>query len=102
MTNTQNIGAIIIKLMEKENELKTAYIKAEEQNDRAYWEVLVWEKAYTESGDNEEVGQTLDEKYDKYSKTSEAMHEARDRVDAIEEALEALRKAAEAVEWLGL
>ena len=36
MTNTQNLGAIIIKLMEEEQKLKTAYEEAEEQNNRAY------------------------------------------------------------------
>lgn len=102
MTNTQNLGAIIVKLMEEEQKLKAAYEEAEEQNSRAYDRVLVWEEAYTTSGEDEEVGQKLDEVYDEYSEANDAMHEAEERVEAIEEALEALRKAAEAIEWLGL
>ena len=102
MTNTQNLGAIIIKLMEEEQKLKTAYEEAEEQNSRAYDRVLIWEKAYTISGEDKKVGQRLDEVYDEYSEANYAMHEAEERAEAIEEALEALRNAAEAIEWLGL
>lgn len=102
MTNTQNLGAIIIKLMEEEQKLKTAYEEAEEQNNRAYDRVLIWEKAYTTSGEDREVGQKLDEVYDEYSEANDAMHEAEERAEAIKEALEALRNAAEAIEWLGL
>lgn len=102
MTNTQNLGAIIVKLMEEEQKLKAAYEEAEEQNSRAYERVLVWEEAYTASGEDEGVGETLDKVYDEYSEANEVMHEAEEQVEAIEEALEALRKAAEAIEWLGL
>lgn len=102
MTSTQNLGTIIIKLMEKENELKTAYIEAEEQNSRAFERVLVWEEAYMASGKAEEVGQTLDEVYDEYSEADKAMREAKVKVQSIKEALEALRKAVDAIEWLGL
>ena len=102
MTNTQNLGAIIIKLMEEEQKLKTAYEEAEEQNSRAYDRVLIWERAYTTSGEDKEVGQKLDEVYDEYSEANDAMHEAEERVEAIDEALQALRNAAEAIEWLGL
>lgn len=102
MTNTQNLGAIIVKLMEEEQKLRAAYEEAEEQNSRAYDRVLVWEEAYTTSDEDEEVGQKLDEVYDEYSEANDAMHEAEERVEAIDEALQALRKAAEAIEWLGL
>ena len=102
MTNTQNLGAIIIKLMEEEQKLKTAYEEAEEQNSRAYDRVLIWEKAYTTSGEDEKVWQRLDEVYDEYSEANYAMNEAEERLEAIKEALEALRNAAEAIEWLGL
>ena len=102
MTNTQNLGAIIIKLMEEEQELKSVYEEAEEQNSRAFEKVLVWEEAYIASGKAEEVGQTLDEVYDEYSEADKAMREAKVKVQSIKEALEALRKAAEAIEWLGL
>ena len=102
MTNTQNIGAIIVKLMEEESKLKEAYDKAYDENSCAYERVLVWEEAYTTSGEDEKVGETLDEVYDEYSEANEAMHEAEERVEAIDEALQALRKAAELIEWLGL
>ena len=102
MTNTQNIGSIIVKLMEEEQRLREAYDKAEDWNTACYERVLVWEEAYTASGEDEGVGETLDEVYDEYSEANDAMHEAEERVEAIEEALEALRKAAEAIEWLGL
>lgn len=102
MTNTQNLGAMIVKLMEEESKLKEAYDKAYDENSRAYERVLVWEEAYTASDEDEEVGQTLDEVYDEYSEANDAMHEAEERVEAIDEALQALRKAAEAIEWLGL
>ena len=102
MTNTQNLGAIIIKLMEEEQKLKTAYEEAEEQNSRAYDKVLVWEEAYTTSGEDEEVGQKLDEIYDEYNEADKTMREAEEKVEAIKEALKALRKAVEAIEWLGL
>ena len=102
MTNAQNIRAIIVKLMEEEQKLKTAYEEAEEQNNRAYDRVLVWEEAYTASGEDEKVGQTLDEVYDEYSEANEAMHKAEVQVEAIDEALEALHKATKAITWLGL
>ena len=102
MTNTQNIGSIIIKLMEKENELKEAYNKAEEWNTACYNRVLIWEEAYIDSGKDKRTGETLDEVYQDYDEANEAMHEAEEQVEAIAEALEALRKAAEAIEWLGL
>ena len=102
MTNTQNLGTIIIKLMEEEQKLKTAYEEAEEQSHCAYERILVWEEAYTTSGEDEEVGQKLDEVYDEYSEANEAMHEAEERVEAIKEAIKALRNAFDAIEWLGL
>lgn len=102
MTNIQNIGAIIIKLMEEEQKLREVYNEAEDWNTECYNRVLIWEEAYTASGEDKGVGETLDEVYDEYSEADKAMHEAEDRVEAIEEALEALRKAAEAIEWLGL
>ena len=102
MTHTQNLEAIIAQLTEEEQKLKTAYEEAEEQNSRAYDRVLIWEKAYTTSGEDEKVGQRLDEVYDEYNEANYAMHEANERVEAIKEALEALRNAAEAIEWLGL
>ena len=102
MTHIQNVEAIISQLMEEEKKLSSAYEEAEEQNNRAYDRVLIWEKAYTVSGEDEKIGQRLDEVYDEYSKANYAMLEAEERVEAIKEALEALRNAAEAIKWLGL
>lgn len=102
MTNTQNLGAIIVKLMEEEQKLKTAYEEAEEQYSLAFKRVLTWEEAYTASNENEEIGQKLDEIYDEYNEADKTMREAEEKVEAIKEAIEALRKAAEAIEWLGL
>lgn len=102
MTHTQNVEAIIAQLMEEEQKLSSAYEEAEEQNSRAYERVLIWEEAYTTSGEDEEVGQKLDEVYDEYNEADKAMHEAEEKVEAIKEALKALRKAVEAIEWLGL
>lgn len=102
MTNAQNIETIIAKLMEEEQKLSSAYEEAEEQNSRAYDRVLIWEEAYTTSGEDEEVGQKLDEVYDEYNEADKTMHEAEEKVEAIKEALKALRKAVEAIEWLGL
>ena len=102
MTNTQNLGAIIVKLMEEEQKLKEACDKAEDWNSDCYDRVRLYEEAYMDSGEDEAIGQVLDEVYEQYDEANEAMHEAEERVEAIEEALEALRKAAEAIEWLGL
>lgn len=102
MTNIQNLGKIIIELIEQEQKLKTAYKEAEEQNSHAYDRVLVWEEAYAASGEDERVGETLDEVYDEYSEANEAMHKAEERLEAIKDALEALREAYDNIEWLGL
>ena len=102
MTHTQNIRTIIAQLLEEEQKLCSAYEEAEEQNSRAYERVLIWEEAYTTSGEDEEVGQKLDEVYDEYNEADKTMHEAEEKVEAITEALKALRKAVEAIEWLGL
>lgn len=102
MTHTQNIRTIIAQLMEEEQKLSSAYEEAEVQNSRAYDRVLAWEEAYTTSGEDEEVGQKLDEVYDEYNEADKTMHEAEEKVEAIKEALKALRKAVEAIEWLGL
>lgn len=102
MTHTQNVEAIIAQLMEEEQKLQTAYEEAEEQNSLAYEKVLVWEEAYTTSGEDEDVGQKLDEVYDEYSEANNAMLEAEDKVEAIKETLKTLRKAADTIEWLGL
>ena len=102
MTSIQNLGSIIVKLMEEEQKLKTAYEEAEEENNRAYEKVLVWEEAYTASGEDEEIGQKLDKIYDEYNEADKTMHEAEEKVEAIKEAIDALRKAVEAIEWLGL
>ena len=91
MINSQNLRAIIVNLMEEERKLKAAYEEVKEQSSRAYKRMLVWEKAYTASGDDEEVAQIFDEVYDKYSETEE-------QVEAIDAALEALHKAVEAIE----
>ena len=102
MTHTQNIEAIIAQLMEEEQKLSSAYEEAEEQNGRAYEKVLIWEEAYTASGNNEAIGQKLDEIYDEYSEADKTMREAEEKVEAIKEAIDALRKAVEAIKWLGL
>ena len=102
MTNTQKLEAIITKLMKKEQKLSSAYEEAEEQNSRAYERVLTWEKAYTASGEDEEVGQKLDKVYDEYSEADRAMWETEDKLKSVKEAIEALRKAVEAIKWLGL
>lgn len=102
MTHTQNVEAIITQLMEEEQKLQTAYEEAEEQYSRAYERVLIWEEAYTTSGEDEEIGQKLDEVYDEYNEADKTMREAEEKVEAIKEALKALRKAVEAIEWLGL
>ena len=102
MTNAQNIEAIITQLMEEEQKLSSAYEEAEEQNSRAYEKVLIWEEAYTASGDNEAIGQKLDEAYDDYNEADRTMWETEDKLKSIKEAIEALRKAVEAIRWLGL
>ena len=95
MTNTQDLRAITVKLMEEEQKLKAAYEKAKEQSSHAYKRMLVWEKAYTASDDDEEIAQIFNDVYDEYSETEE-------QVEAIDEALEALHKAIKAITWLGL
>ena len=102
MTSIQNIGTIIVKLMEEEQKLSSAYEEAEEQNNRAYERVLRWEEAYTASGEDEEVGQKLDKIYDEYNEADKTMREAEEKVEAIKEGIEALRKAVEAIRWMGL
>ena len=102
MTHTQNVEAIIAQLVEEEQKLSSAYEEAEEQNSRAYERVLIWEEAYTASGEDEAVGQKLDEVYDDYNEADKTMHEAEEKVEAIKEAIDALRKAVEAIRWLGL
>ena len=102
MTSVQNLGTIIVKLMEEEKKLSSAYEEAEEQNSRAYEKVLTWEETYTVSGEDEEVGQKLDEVYDEYSEADRAMWETEDKLKSIKEAIEALRKAVEAIKWMGL
>lgn len=95
MINTQNLRAIIVKLVEEEQKLKAAYEETKEQNNRAYKRMLVWEKAYTTSGDDEEIAQIFDEVYDEYSETEE-------QVEAIDAALEELHNAIKAIGQLGL
>lgn len=102
MTNAQNIRAIIAQLIREKWEFETALKKAEEQNSLAYERVLVWEEAYMASGEDEGVGQKLDEVYDEYSEANNAMLEAEDKVEAIKETIETLYKAADTIEWLGL
>lgn len=95
MINTHNLRAIIVNLIEQENKLKMAYEEAQEQNSRAYKRMLVWEKAYTASGDDEEVAQIFDDVYDEYSETEE-------QAEAIDAALEELHNAIKAIGQLGL
>lgn len=102
MTSIQNLRTIIVKLMEEEQKLSSAYEEAEERNNHAYEKVLIWEEAYTASGNNEAIGQKLDEAYDDYNEADRAMWETEDKLKSIKEAIEALRKAVEAIKWLGL
>lgn len=102
MTHAQNVEAIITQLMEEEQKLSSAYEEAEEQNNRAYDRVLVWEEAYTTSGNNEAIGQKLDGAYDEYNEADRVMWETEDKLKSVKEAIEALRKAVEAIKWLGL
>ena len=102
MTSIQNLRTIIVKLMEEEQKLSSAYEEAEERNNHAYEKVLIWEEAYTASGNNEAIGQKLDEAYDDYNEADKTMREAEEKVEAIKEAIDALRKAVEAIKWLGL
>lgn len=102
MTKAQNIRNTIAQLMREKQEFEPALKKAEEQYSLAFKRVLVWEEAYTASGEDEEIGQKLDKAYDEYSEADKAMREAKVKVQSIKEALEALYKAVEAIEWLGL
>lgn len=102
MTQTQNIRTIIARLMREKRELELALKKVKEQSQHAFEEVIDWEEVYMASGEDEEIGQKLDEVYDEYSEANTAMREAEEKVEAIKEALEALHKAVEAIEWLGL
>lgn len=102
MTNAQNIRTTIAQLMREKWEFEAALKEAEKQNSLAYERVLVWEEAYMASGEDEGVGQKLDEVYDEYSEANNAMRETEDKVEAIKETLEALRRAADTIEWLGL
>ena len=95
MINMQNLRANIINLIEQENKLKMVYEEAKEQNSRAYKRMLVWEKAYTASGDDEEVEQIFDDVYDEYSETEE-------QTEAIDTALEEIHNATKAIERLCL
>ena len=81
--------------MEEEQKLKATYEEVKEQSSRAYKRMLVWKKAYTASGDDEEVAQIFDEVYDEYSETEE-------QVEAIDAALEELHNAIKAIGQLGL
>lgn len=102
MTHTQNVEAIIAQLIEEEQKLSSAYEEAEEQDNRTYEKVLIWEEAYTVSGNNEAIGQKLDEAYDDYNEADRTMWETEDKLKSIKEAIDALRKAVEAIKWLGL
>ena len=102
MTNTQNIRTTIAQLMREKWQLEPALKEAEEQNSRAYKEVIDWEETYMISGENEEVGRTLDKVYDEYNKINEVMHKTKEQVEAIKKAIETLRKVADTIEWLGL
>ena len=93
MTNTQDIRAIIAQLMREKWKLETALKEAEKQNRRTYEEVVDWEEAYMASGEDEEIGQKLDEAYDEYNEADKAMWETEDKLKSIQEAIEALRKA---------
>ena len=101
MTNAQNIRTIIAQLTREKWELEPALKEAKEQSHRAYDEVIDWEEAYMASGEDEEIGQKLDEVYDEYSEADKAVRKAEEKVEAIKEALQALRKAADTIEWLG-
>ena len=102
MTNAQNIRTTIAQLMREKQEFEPALKKAEEQCSLAFKRVLVWEETYMASGEDEEVGQKLDEVYDEYSKADKAVRETEEKVKAIKEVLKALRKTADTIEWLGL
>ena len=102
MTHTQNVEAIITQLMEEEQKLSSAYEEAEEQYSLAFKRVLTWEEAYTASGNNEAIGQKLDEAYDDYNEADRTMWETEDKLKSIKEAIDALRKAVEAIKWMGL
>lgn len=102
MTNAQNIEAIVATLEEEKRKLTTVYKEAERQNHEAYERVLVWEEAYTASGEDEAVGNTLDEVYEEYEEANSAMWKADERLEAVEEALEGLCRAIKLAKRLGL
>lgn len=102
MTNVQNIRTTIVQLMREKWELESALKKAKEYYSLAYERVLIWEESYMASGEDEKVGQTLDEVYDEYSKADKAVQETEEKVKAIKEVLKALHKAVDTIEWLGL
>ena len=102
MTIAQNIRTTIAQLIRVKWELEPALKEVQEQRHRAYERVLVWEESYMASGEDEEVGQKLDEVYDEYSKADKAVRETEEKVKAIKEVLKALHKTADTIEWLGL
>lgn len=99
MTNTQNLTAIIMKLIEEEQKQKTAYEEAEAQKEKLYQKMLKLELLYNSSYEDEIIGIQLDEVCDKYEKAYEEAEKEDERLEAIQEAIEHLRKASGILKW---
>lgn len=100
MTNTQNLTAIIMKLIEEEQKQKTAYEEAEAQKENLYQKVIELESLYNSNWNNNLIGVQLDEAYDRYEKAYEDTNKEEERLEAIQEAIEHLRDASGILEWL--
>lgn len=101
MTNIQNLGKIIIELMEQEAKTKDNLKAANKWLDIKEKELNIWEDAYDNNEQDKLIEQGLNSAYDNYDIACDVVYSNTERLETIEETLKALRKAYENIEWLG-
>ena len=102
MTINNHLCEVIENLKHQHSVLTQSLCDITEQATDLYNRVLLYEEAYTESGQAESVGVELDVAYGDYERACEEQAYQEEQVDRVEQALHLLLEASEYLDEAGV
>ena len=102
MTINNQLNETIEVLKQRHSVLSQSLYDITEQTSDLYNRVLLYEEAYTESGQAESVGKELDVAYEEYEQAYKQQKLQEEQTDKVEQALRLLFEAMECLEEAGI
>ena len=102
MNTINQLNETIKVLKQRHSVLSQSLYDITEQTSDLYNRVLLYEEAYTESGQAESVGKELDVAYEEYEQAYREQAYQEEQVDRVEQALRLLLEAKEVLDEAGI